>query len=107
MSTQFSFIEFLMEQIQSAGEVSYKKMFGEYMIYLNAKPIFIICDDTLFVKVLPATLEIMGDKPHGLPYASCKQPHYVVEDVDDKELLCALATALEKVTPVPKPKKKK
>ena len=107
MATNFSLIEFLMEQIESTGIVTYKKMFGEYMIYLNAKPIFIVCDDTLFVKVLPETDEYMSGKELGKPYESCKQPHYVVEDIDDRELLCNLATALEKVIPVPKPRKKK
>lgn len=106
MATNFSMIEFLMEQIENVGTVTYKKMFGEYMIYVNAKPVFIICNDTLYVKALPETDKFMNGKEQGMPYGSCKQPHYIVEDIDDKELLCNLANALEKVTPVPKPKKK-
>ncbi len=31
MATDKEFIEFVCEQIRNAGEVTYKKMFGEYM----------------------------------------------------------------------------
>lgn len=106
MATQLSTIEFLTEQLTGAGDISYKKMFGEYMIYINRKPVFLICDDTLFVKILPETDNLMGGKAVGFPYNGAK-PHYIVEDVDDREFLCALAKALEAVTPLPKPRKNK
>ena len=106
MATQLSTIEFLVEQLQGAGEILYKKMFGEYMIYINAKPVFLICDDTLFVKILPETDKLMNGKATGFPYHGAK-PHYIVDNVDDREFLCELAKALEAVTPLPKPKMKK
>ena len=104
MATQFSTIEFLVEQLQGAGDVLHKKMFGEYMIYVNAKPVFLICDDTLFVKILPETDKLMSGKVTGFPYNGAKL-HYIVEDIDDREFLCELAKALEKVTPLPKKRK--
>jgi len=106
MATQLSTIEFLVEQLNDAGEISYKKMFGEYMIYVNFKPVFLICDDTLYVKILPEIDKLMSGKATGSPYHGAKQ-HYVVEDVDDREFLCELAIAVEAVTPLPKPRKKK
>ena len=106
MATQLSTIEFLVEQLNGAGEISYRKMFGEYMIYVNRKPVFLICDDTLFVKILPETDKLMGGKATGYPYNGAKL-HYIVEDVDDREFLCGLARVLDAVAPLPKPKAKR
>lgn len=52
MATTVDFIEFVCEQIGGIGSVSYKKMFGEYMVYINEKPIFVVCDNTVYVKAL-------------------------------------------------------
>ena len=53
MATTKEYIEFVCDQIQGFGEVHYRKMFGEYMAYLNDKPVLLVCDDTVFVKKLP------------------------------------------------------
>jgi TfoX/Sxy family transcriptional regulator of competence genes len=83
MSTDIDFIEFVCEQILGIGDVRYKKMFGEYMVYVNDKPIFLVCDNTVFVKMLPEIEDLMKDAEKGFPYDSAKE-HYVV-DIDDAE----------------------
>ena len=50
MATSKEYIEFVCEQLEGIENVTYKKMFGEYMVYVNAKPIFIVCDNTVTVK---------------------------------------------------------
>ena len=80
-------------------------MFGEYMVYVNDKPVFLVCDNSVFVKILPCTEELMPDAERGFPYDGAKE-HYVL-DIDNTELSRAAAVALEAVTPLPKPKKKK
>jgi TfoX/Sxy family transcriptional regulator of competence genes len=105
MATSVDYIEFVCEQIAGMGAVRYKKMFGEYMVYVNDKPILLVCDDTAFVKMAPA-LDALSDRlGNGFPYDGAKE-HYSV-DVDDKELLCEIIGILEPITSVPKPKKKK
>ena len=52
MSTSLDYIEFVCSQIDSVGIVSHKKMFGEYMVYVNAKPVFLVCDSTVYIKML-------------------------------------------------------
>ena len=42
MSTDLDFIEYICEQIEGAGDIAYRKMFGEYMVYVNAKPHYIL-----------------------------------------------------------------
>ena len=106
MASSIEFVEFVCEQIGGVGIVRHKKMFGEYMVYCNDKPIILICDDTAFVKILLETTSVLGDTyKQGYPYNGAKL-HYVV-DVDDKDKMCEIAVVLEKITSVPKLKKKK
>lgn len=107
MSSTVETIEFICDQISNLGEVRYKKMFGEYMAYLNDKPIFLVCNDTLFVKINDVTTALVDENiSKGCPYNGAKE-HYIIEDIDNREFMQKLAIELEKVTPVPKPRKKK
>ena len=37
MASNLDFVEYVCEQIGGAGQITYKKMFGEYGIYCNEK----------------------------------------------------------------------
>ena len=39
MATTPDFIEYVAGQAAGCGDVRYRKMFGEYMVYINDKPI--------------------------------------------------------------------
>jgi TfoX/Sxy family transcriptional regulator of competence genes len=80
-------------------------MFGEYLIYTNGKPVVLVCDNTAFVKIHDCVKPYLEDAEKGFPYDGAKE-HYIV-DVDNSELLSTLVRELEKVIPVPKPRKKK
>ena len=47
MSTSPEFVTYLCEQLEGTGEVRSRKMFGEYMVYLNegAKPHYVLDPD--------------------------------------------------------------
>ncbi len=106
MATQLDFVEFICEQISDIGFVRYKKMFGDYMIYLEEKPIFLVCDNILYVKIVQETTDLLTDEtPKGFPYDGAKI-QYIIEELDDKEFMQKLATLLETITPLPKKKKK-
>ena len=103
MATTNEYIEYVCEQIKGVGEIRYKKMFGEFMIYVNDKPVIIVCDNTAFVKEFECIKEMMENAEEGYPYKGAKE-HYVL-DIDNSELCRAVITEIEKVTPVPKKKK--
>ena len=105
MGTQFSTIEFLTEQLNGTGVITHKKMFGEYCVYVNSKPVFLVCDDTLYVHMLPELAQLLKDKPTGIPYPGAK-PRYIIEEIDDREFLCRLAETLDAITPLPVKKNK-
>ena len=109
MATTADFIEYVCAQVESAqiecaGAIRSKKMFGEYMVYVNEKPLLLVCDNTVYLKILPC-LDGLALSETGFPYKGAKE-HYIL-DVDDRELTNAAISALEAVIPVPKPRKKK
>lgn len=61
MATSVDFIEYVCEQISGTGLVRYKKMFGEYMVYVNNKPILLVCNNTVYVKQLDCILDKMQE----------------------------------------------
>ena len=105
MATTVDYIEFVCGQVRDAGAVRYKKMFGEYMVYVNDKPILLVCDNTVFVKIMPCLDALMANAEKGFPYDGAKE-HYIL-DIEDVELSLAVIAALEAVTSVPKPRPKK
>lgn len=102
MSTTKEYIDFVCEQIERYGEVRNRKMFGEYMAYLNDKPVLLVCDNTVFVKKLPEVEPIMKEfkAECGFPYDGAKE-HFIL-DIENRELLDKVIPILEKITTVPK-----
>ncbi|GHU90465.1 hypothetical protein FACS1894202_10300 [Clostridia bacterium] len=105
MATTPDYIEFVAERLAFTGNVRYKKMFGEYMVYVNEKPLVLVCDDTAFVKMLPCLDTLMPDAERGIPYTGAKE-HYIL-DIENTDLVGCVIAELGKVTPIPKPKTKK
>ena len=105
MATEQSFVEYICEQISDAGSITYRKMFGEYMVYVNAKPIILVCDNTPFVKIKDEIKDLMENADTGEPYTGAKE-HYVL-DIDNSEFAVKVVRILEEITPYPKPKKRK
>lgn len=104
MATTQDYIEYVCEQIPNIGIIRYKKMFGEYMVYINDKPILIVCNNTVYIKQREEIDELMKDAEQGYPYKGAKE-HYIL-DIDNKELSEKVISILEPITPLPKPKKK-
>lgn len=72
MSSAENFVKFVVDQIENAGEINYKKMFGEYAIYSDGKIVALVCDDQLFVKRTDGGKFFIGDVVKALPYPGAK-----------------------------------
>ena len=104
MSTSTDYIKFVCDQIKGIGDIRYKKMFGEYVVYINDKPILLVCDNTVFVKKLDDISTQMKDSDTDYPYKNAKE-HYIL-DIQNIELTKNVIEILEQITTVPKPRKK-
>lgn len=104
MATSTEFLDFVVERLQGLGAVRSRRMFGEAMVYLNDRPVLLICDDMVYVKKHEAIESLMRNAETGIPYKGAKE-HYIL-DIDDTELSKEVVSELEKVTPLPKSRKK-
>jgi TfoX/Sxy family transcriptional regulator of competence genes len=107
MASDRNFVEFVAEQLRDAGEISFRKMFGEYAVYLNGKVIMLVCDNRAFFKPTDEGKAFLGEYREAHPYPQAK-PHILADDfLDDGEKMAELAKITGKALPEPKPKKKK
>lgn len=107
MSTDISFVEFIVDQLEDAGEITYRKMFGEYALYCNGKVVALICDEQLFVKPTEAGRAFIGDVIEAPPYTGASM-YFLIEDrIESREWLSELITLTYKELPEPKARKHK
>ena len=88
-------VQYIVEQATNAGEVSAKKMFGDYCLYCDNKPVGLICDDYLYLKPLKQLEPLLHeeDKQMKPPYEGAK-PHFVITNVDDRDYVSTLVKAI-------------
>lgn len=107
MGSDLSFVTYVAEQMESAGRVTYRKMFGEYAVYLDGKVVALVCDNRLFVKPTPGGRRFMGQAAEGFPYPGAK-PYLLIEDrLDDREWVTELIRITAEELPAPKKAKPK
>ena len=106
MASDQKFVDYVIEQIENAGEITAKKMFGEYGIYSDGKIFALICDNKLFIKPTKGGREFIGDVVEAPPYKGAK-PSLLIEDkLEDRDWLSELVRISVKELPPPKPKQK-
>ena len=107
MASDQNFVEFVTDQIKRAGEITAKKMFGEYGIYADGKLFGLICDNKLFIKPTISGREFIGNVVEAPPYEGAKPSFLIEEKIEDSDWLSELIIISLKELPPPKPKKKK
>ena len=105
MASKQSTVDFILDQIRAAGDVSARKMFGEYAIYCGKKIVGLVCDDRLFVKKTFAGKSYIVRCLEKSPYDGAK-PCFLIsrKRMDDREWITELIriTSCELPEPVPK-----
>ena len=79
MASDLSFVEYIVDQIENAGEITFKKMFGEYGIWSDGKIVALICDNKLFIKPTDGGRAFIGDVVEAPPYPGAKNS-FLIED---------------------------
>jgi len=107
MATDKAFVDFVLDQIENAGEIKAKKMFGEYGVFSDGKIFALICDNKLFIKPTESGRAYIQDVVEAPPYNGAKPSFLIEEKIEDREWLSELIRISLKELPEPKPKKKK
>lgn len=107
MATTKEFHDYVVDSLQRIGNITTKRMMGEYCIYYRDKRIGDICDNTLFLKSTESVLRLMPDAGSAYPYEGSKTLMLVVEDVGNTELMEAVLNAMYEELPEPKKRGRK
>lgn len=106
MATSKEFHDYIVENLQKVGEISTRKMMGEYCVYYQGKLIGDICENTLFLKPTEAVLRLMPEAERAYPYDGSRTLMAVVDDVENTKLMTEVLHEMYKELPEPKKKPK-
>ena len=84
MASSKEYLNFILEQLSGLEGITYRAMMGEYIIYYREKIAGGIYDNRLLVKIVDTNKKYSMQEQ--IPYESAK-PMYLVDDVDNKDLL--------------------
>ena len=104
MSSSKQYLDFILEQLSSLKNITYRAMMGEYIIYYRGKIVGGIYDDRFLVKPTRSAISMMPNATMELPYKGAKEM-LLVDEVDNKEFLLELFNAMYDELPAPKRKK--
>ena len=106
MASDASFVEYVVDQVNGAGAITTRFMFGEYALYCNEKVVALICDNKLFVKPTEAGRAFIGTPVEAPAYTGAK-PSFLIEDkLEDRAWLTELIRITEREVSAPAKKAK-
>ena len=105
MASGKDYLNYIMEQLSAAGEVSCRAMMGGYVVYYQGKVIGGVYDDRFLVKPTPSAIAMMPDALREIPYEGAKEM-LLVDNVENRAFLAALLDVLYAELPAPKKRTK-
>jgi len=107
MASNAKTFDYLLDQLRAGGvEVSARKMFGEYGLYLGGKMVALVCDDQLFMKRTSGGDTFTGEVEQAPPYPGAKpHPRIDADRWEDADWLAELFRITAAELPMPKLKR--
>lgn len=85
MSSTREYLDFVMDQLSELGDVSYRVMMGEFVIYHRGKVVGGVYDNRFMVKSTLGTWKILPTASMEIPYPR-GWPMIMVEDIENCDL---------------------
>ena len=104
MATDLSFVEYIQSQSGLGQALAFKKMFGEYALYLHGKVVALACDNQLYLKPTEEGRALLCRPSEHPPYPGAKLYFRIDEQMEDRELLQKLFESTAEALPLPKPR---
>lgn len=100
MATQKETVSFILEKLGNQKHFTTRAMFGEYALYADGITVALICDDQLYIKILPQSSELERICEKDTPYPGAKMHYVIPEDeigqIEDLPLMLkSIAVALK------------
>ena len=83
MSSSVNYLNFILEQLRDIENLTFKKMMGEYLLYVDGIIIGGIYDDRVLIKKTKSNEEYKLSEE--LPYEGAKTM-WLIDNVDDKDI---------------------
>ena len=99
MATTKEYHDYIMECLTRAGEVSSKKMMGEYCLYINGKIFGGIYDNRFLVKQTDTSKKLLSDSFLEVPYEGSKSKMFLVSEFENADLIKQLLEGMYKELP--------
>ncbi len=106
MASDKEFVDYILDQIENAGIITHRKMFGEYAIYSDGKVVALICDNQLFIKPTEGGRSFIKDIKEAPPYPGAKMYFLIEDKVEDRAWLSELIRITARELPEHKTKRK-
>ncbi|MBR1850622.1 MAG: TfoX/Sxy family protein [Bacteroidales bacterium] len=106
MASNPDLVQYIVDQCSGAGDVSARKMFGDYTLYCDGKPFGLVSDNGFYLKPTEGARNLLCEVDMRPPYDGAK-PCFYIADVDDADYLAKLVRTSCAELPMPRPKKKK
>ena len=88
MACNPDFVQYIIDQCSGAGEISVKKMMGDYCAYCDGVLFGLICDNNFYVKVTEPGKTMLKTVILRPPYDGAKA-YSDISEVDDRDYLTA------------------
>lgn len=103
MASSLEFMEYVAGQVSGAGEITYRKMFGEYGIYCDGKFFGTVEDNQFYMKITQAGFDLMPGAGVASPREGAR--FFLIEELEDRAFLSELIRRTCEHLPAPKPRK--
>ena len=105
MASTEATLQYICDQASLGRRLTFRKMFGEYALYVDGKVVALVCDDQLFLKPTPEGKAYLGQVDEAAPFPGAKNYYLLTGDLDDPERLARALQLTARALPEPKPKR--
>ena len=89
MASSRELVDYVCEQLSGAGEITARKMFGEWGLFCRGVYFGCICGGQLFIKPTATNVDLLERPEPMAPYEGAR-PCWRIEELEDRERLAAL-----------------
>ena len=107
MASKIATVEYICDQAGLGRRLTYRKMFGEFALYVDGKVVALVCDDQLFLKPTAEGRACLVDVTEAPPFPGAKNFFLLSADLDDSERLGMALRVTARALPEPTPKKRR
>ena len=104
MASDSRTVTFIADQGGLGSRLTFKRMFGEYALYLDGKVVALVCDNKLFLKPTEAGRALLGAPTEAQAYPGSRHYFLLEEELEDPDLLRRALEVTASTLPMPKPK---